>query len=307
MGLNGPLGPLTLLMIASFRKGTIPLFTGLWRPIRWLAQKVAKKKPFVSLDHRRRRCRVWAVAKQPNTESSKPGTVVRVRDVSKSYGTGQVKTAVLKKVSIDIGEGEFVALVGQSGSGKSTLLNIIGGLDQPDSGDVEVLGVDTTRTSERNKAALRNTSIGFVFQAFNLLDHLSCLGNVTIPASFAHGAKDVENRGMEALRRVGLADLAHRRPNELSGGQKQRVAIARALFGSPRLLLCDEPTGSLDSDTGREVIEFFQELNARDKVTLLIVTHERRVSSAAGRIVAMRDGLIIDATEEVLSSQGGPT
>ncbi len=236
----------------------------------------------------------------------KSGVVVRVRDVSKSYGTGAVRTQVLKKVSLDVAEGEFVALVGQSGSGKSTLLNIIGGLDQPDSGEVEVLGLDTTRASERKKAALRNSSIGFVFQAFNLLDHLSCLANVTIPAAFAHGARDVDQRGLEALRRVGLADLAHRRPSELSGGQKQRVAIARALFGSPRLLLCDEPTGSLDSDTGRGVIEFFQELNARDKVTLLIVTHERRVSSAASRVVAMRDGEIIDATDDVLTSQAGP-
>jgi putative ABC transport system ATP-binding protein len=241
---------------------------------------------------------------QPNTARA---ALIRVRDLTKSYGNAKVRTQVLKKVSLDIAEGEFVALIGQSGSGKSTLLNIIGGLDQPDAGEVEVLGLDTVRASERKKAALRNSSIGFVFQAFNLLEHLSCLGNVTVPAAFTHGAKDVDKRGMEALRRVGLADLAHRRPSELSGGQKQRVGIARALFGTPRLLLCDEPTGSLDSETGKEVIEFLKELNVRDKVTLLIVTHERRVSSQAGRVIAMRDGMIVDAGDDVLDDKAGPT
>jgi ABC-type lipoprotein export system ATPase subunit len=137
------------------------------------------------------------------------------------------------------------------------------------------------------------------------MDHLTCLGNVTIPAAFAHQARDVDERGREALRRVGLSDFAHRYPSELSGGQKQRVAIARALFGSPTLLLCDEPTGNLDSETGKEVIDFFRELNAKDKVTLLIVTHERRVSSVAKRVIAMRDGMIAETSEEALSAEGG--
>jgi putative ABC transport system ATP-binding protein len=146
-----------------------------------------------------------------------------------------------------------------------------------------------------------------VFQAFNLMDHLTCLGNVTIPSSFAPGAKDVDKRGREALRRVGLGDYSHRYPSELSGGQKQRVAIARALFGQPQLLLCDEPTGNLDSETGKEVIDFFRELNAKDGVTLVIVTHERRVSSVAKRVIAMRDGMIVETTDEALAqSKGGP-
>jgi len=237
--------------------------------------------------------------------------VVRLRDVTKSYGVGAAKTQVLRGVSFDVEPGEFVALVGQSGSGKSTLLNIIGGLDKPDAGEVEVLGVDTIKAGDAKRAHLRNQSIGFVFQAFNLMDHLSCLQNVVIPASFAHGAKNIEARGREALRRVGLADFANRKPSELSGGQKQRVAIARALFGEPTLLLCDEPTGNLDSETGREVIDFFRELNAKDAVTLMIVTHERRISSVAKRVIAMRDGMIVETTDEALAAAnaahgGGP-
>jgi len=233
------------------------------------------------------------------------GPVVRLRDVTKSYGTGAGKTQVLRGVSLDVEAGELVALVGQSGSGKSTLLNIIGGLDAPDTGEVEVLGIDTIKASDKKRAQLRNHSIGFVFQAFNLLDHLTCLGNVTIPAAFAHDAQDVEGRGLEALRRVGLADFAQRRPSELSGGQKQRVAIARALFGAPSLLLCDEPTGNLDSATGQEVIDFFRELNDKDGVTLVIVTHEKRVSSVAKRVIAMRDGSIVETSDQELSSSGG--
>jgi putative ABC transport system ATP-binding protein len=233
--------------------------------------------------------------------------VVRVRDVTKSYGDGPARTQVLRRVSIDIEQGELIALVGQSGSGKSTLLNIIGGLDRPDAGEVEVLGLDTQRASDGKLARLRNDSIGFVFQAFNLLDHLSVLQNVTLPSAFSRNGKDVDGRAREALRRVGLSDFANRRPGELSGGQKQRVAIARALFNSPTLLLCDEPTGNLDSETGREVIDFFRELNAKDGVTLLIVTHERRISSVAKRVIAMRDGQIVETTDEALAqAHGGP-
>lgn len=234
--------------------------------------------------------------------------VVRVRDVTKSYGVGSAKTQVLRGVNLDVEAGELVALVGQSGSGKSTLLNIIGGLDMPDAGEVEVLGIDTLKAGDGKRAKLRNQSIGFVFQAFNLLDHLSVLGNVIIPASFAKQAKkDIEERGRESLRRVGLADFAHRRPGELSGGQKQRVAIARALFGSPKLLLCDEPTGNLDSETGKGVIDFFRELNDKDGVTLVIVTHERRVSSVAKRVIAMRDGNIVETSDDEVHAEGaGP-
>ena len=233
--------------------------------------------------------------------------VVRLRDVTKSYGEGAGKTKVLQGVSFDIEKGELIALVGQSGSGKSTLLNIIGGLDVPDAGEVEVLGIDTLRADDAVRAKMRNESIGFVFQAFNLLDHLSVLENVTLPSSFSKNSRDITGRGREALRRVGLSDFAKRSPGELSGGQKQRVAIARALFNSPTLLLCDEPTGNLDSETGKEVIDFFRELNAKDGVTLLIVTHERRVSSVAKRVIAMKDGMLVETTDEALAAaHGGP-
>ncbi len=235
--------------------------------------------------------------------------IIRLRDITKSYGAGAAKAQVLRGVSFDVAPGEFVALVGQSGSGKSTLLNIIGGLDQPDAGEVEILGIDTLRATDARRAGIRNHSIGFVFQAFNLLDHLSVLRNVILPAAFARDAGDVEDRGREALRRVGLGDFGHRMPGELSGGQKQRVAIARALFNAPKLLLCDEPTGNLDSETGREVIDFFRELNAKDGVTLVIVTHERRVSSVAKRVIAMRDGMLVETTDEELAAAhgGGPS
>lgn len=232
--------------------------------------------------------------------------VIRLRDITKSYGEGAAKTQVLRGVSFDVEKGELIALVGQSGSGKSTLLNIIGGLDTPDAGEVEVLGVDTQKATDAKLAAMRNESIGFVFQAFNLLDHLTVLQNVTLPAAFSKKSNGIEERGKEALRRVGLSDFAQRKPGELSGGQKQRVAIARALFGQPTLLLCDEPTGNLDSETGKEVIDFFRELNAKDGVTLIIVTHERRISSVAKRVIAMRDGMIVETTDEALAAQAGP-
>jgi putative ABC transport system ATP-binding protein len=233
------------------------------------------------------------------------GPVVRLRDVTKSYGTGNARTPVLRGVSFDVEPGEFTALVGQSGSGKSTLLNIIGGLDHPDAGEVEVLGTDTLKATDARRAQLRNESIGFVFQAFNLLEHLTVLENVVLPASFSKKQGDVTARGKEALRRVGLSDFANRKPGEMSGGQKQRVAIARALYGTPKLLLCDEPTGNLDSETGKEVIDFFRELNAKDGMTLLIVTHERRVSSVAKRVIAMRDGMLVETSDEALAAAGG--
>lgn len=232
-------------------------------------------------------------------------TVIRLRDIEKSYGTGAAKTRVLQGVSFEVMAGEFLALIGQSGSGKSTLLNIIGGLDQADSGEAEVLGYSYQTTPERKMADIRNSEIGFIFQSFNLLDHLTCLGNVTLPSLFA-GKKpeQVTERGMHQLERVGLQDYASRKPSELSGGQKQRVAIARALFNRPKLLLCDEPTGNLDSKTGREVIDFFRELNEEDDCTLLIVTHERRVSDVARRIIHIEDGLLVEGDQDELEKAG---
>ncbi len=231
--------------------------------------------------------------------------IIRLTDVRKAYGQGRARQEVLRGVSLSLRRGELVALVGQSGSGKSTLLNIIGGLDRPDRGDVVIDGRSTVHLNDAALSRLRNERIGFIFQAFHLLDHLSCIENVALPAFFSSqaGARAAEERAAEALARVGLGDLGRRRPTELSGGQKQRVAIARALFHKPAILLCDEPTGNLDSETGREVISFFQELNEKDGVTLLIVTHEERVSAAARRVIRISDGVITAAHGADLSQE----
>ncbi len=224
-------------------------------------------------------------------------TVIRLEDVEKSYGAGNARTPVLRGISFQVNAGELVAIIGQSGSGKSTLLNIIGGLDRADRGRIEVLGHDYGSVSEREMAALRNEEIGFIFQHFNLLDYLDCLGNVTLPSTFGGGISNPAARGMECLERVGMAELARRKPSELSGGQKQRIAIARALFNKPKLLLCDEPTGNLDTRTGRSVINFFREINREDGVTLVIVTHEQRMSRVAERIIRVQDGLMVEGSD----------
>jgi ABC-type lipoprotein export system ATPase subunit len=227
--------------------------------------------------------------------------IIQLADVRKAYGTGRGKQEVLRGVSLEIEAGEMVALVGQSGSGKSTLLNIIGGLDRADQGTVIVDGQDQSKLSDGALSRLRNEKIGFVFQSFHLLDHLTVTENAMLPALFAptENWTDAATRAKKALARVGLEEYAQRRPTELSGGQKQRVAIARSLLHHPKIMLCDEPTGNLDSETGREVIEFFKELNAEDGVTLLIVTHEERVSVAAQRVLRIVDGLMVHEGDAV--------
>lgn len=203
---------------------------------------------------------------------------------------------MLQHVSLDVNPGEFIALVGQSGSGKSTLLNIMGGLDDPDEGSVTAFGVSFQTAREDEIAALRARRIGFVFQAFQLLDHLTCLGNVLLPSQFTNlSVANAEAAARDALSRVGLSDYAARKPSQLSGGQKQRVAIARALFARPELLLCDEPTGNLDATTGKEILDFFCQLN-REGTTLVIVTHEKRVSSLASRVLSMQKGMLVTSS-----------
>jgi ABC-type lipoprotein export system ATPase subunit len=220
--------------------------------------------------------------------------IIRLDGVRKSYGAGRARQEVLRGISLEIAPGELVALVGQSGSGKSTLLNVIGGLDRADEGTVILDGKDTGRLDDASLSRLRNERIGFIFQSFHLLDHLTCAENVALPSLFSRKhAEGTRERAVAVLERVGLEGLADRRPAELSGGQKQRVAIARALFNRPAILLCDEPTGNLDSETGRDVIRFFQELNEKDGATLLVVTHEERVSEACRRVIRIRDGLLV--------------
>lgn len=216
--------------------------------------------------------------------------LISLRGVNKSYSNGKVETVVLRDIDLDIDAGESVAIVGPSGSGKSTLLNIIGGLDSQYSGQAHVAGQNLEELNDRQLSQFRNRKVGFVFQQFNLLEHLSCHENVAIPAVFSGAESNPKARAQAALERVGLADMGAKLAANLSGGQKQRVAIARALFCRPQLLLCDEPTGNLDSRSGRKIIELFAELNRDEGVTLITVTHETRVSTAASRVVSIEDG-----------------
>ncbi len=212
--------------------------------------------------------------------------MIRLEGVEKRYGT----QPVLRDLSLTVAPGELLSLVGRSGSGKSTLLHIMGGLDRRYGGRAIVLDRDLSTLSDAELSRFRNREVGFVFQAFNLLDHLSARQNVMLPAYFADGpSPDAARRAVEALDKVGIGDKAEARPSALSGGQKQRVAIARALYHQPKLLLCDEPTGNLDSDTGQQIIELFRALN-REGLTLVIVTHEERVSSVASRVLRLDDG-----------------
>lgn len=212
-------------------------------------------------------------------------------------------TPILQGAALRVEAGELVALVGRSGSGKSTLLSILGGLDREFKGTVRVFGEDLGRLGDAACSRLRNAEIGFVFQAFHLLDHLSCLENVFLPNAFAaapFSKAAAAERAREALYRVGLSGREGARPSELSGGQRQRVAIARALFFRPRLLLCDEPTGNLDVETGQHIIELFSTLNRAEGLTLLLVTHEPRVAEVAQRILRLEGGRAVPATLDEL-------
>jgi len=211
----------------------------------------------------------------------------------------------LREVSLEIGRGEYVAIMGPSGSGKSTLMNLIGCLDTPTAGEYELNGVQVSQMDDNQLAEIRNKEIGFIFQTFNLLPRSDALRNVELPLIYS-GMPAEERRqvALEALRNVGLADRIHHRPNELSGGQRQRVAVARALVNRPSILLADEPTGNLDTKTGMEIMALFGELSARGN-TIIVVTHEEDVAKHAQRILRIRDGL--NASEEPQSRGRGPT
>jgi putative ABC transport system ATP-binding protein len=221
--------------------------------------------------------------------------LVELAGITRVYRTGSVAVEALRGVDLAVGEGEFLAVMGASGSGKSTLMNILGCLDRPTSGHYRLDGVDVATLSRDRLARVRNQTIGFIFQNFNLLPRTSARENVELPLLYTPeplGWKEIRARAMAALETVGLQDRAHHTPAELSGGQQQRVAIARALVTRPRLLLADEPTGNLDSRTGLEVMDVVQRLHD-DGLTILMVTHEPDIAAFSGRVVVLRDGLVL--------------
>ncbi|MFA7419952.1 MAG: ABC transporter ATP-binding protein [Melioribacteraceae bacterium] len=217
--------------------------------------------------------------------------IIKTVDLCKTYKVGEIEVPALKSANITINEGEFVAIMGASGSGKSTLMNLIGCLDMPTSGDYLLDGINTSKLTKNEYAAIRNQKIGFVFQGFNLLSRTTALENVELPLMYDRSERIKNHRksAVEALDRVGLSDRMHHIPSQLSGGQQQRVAIARALVNSPSIILADEPTGNLDSTTSVEVFCLFQKLN-EEGITIVMVTHERDYAAFAKRIIEMRDG-----------------
>jgi putative ABC transport system ATP-binding protein len=227
--------------------------------------------------------------------------VIRARDIVKQYRDGDgTEVRVLDGLSLDVADGDFVAVVGPSGSGKSTLLHLLGGLDVHYQGDVEVAGVKLSGLKDKELAHFRNQHVGFVFQSFHLIPNLSAVENVLMPSHFGPANPDARKRAESLLDRVGLLAKKDRSPVRLSGGERQRVAIARALFTGPRVLLCDEPTGNLDAATGAGVISLFQELH-REGLTLLAVTHEERMSSAANRVLRLKEGRLVEEPRPALA------
>ncbi len=222
------------------------------------------------------------------------GALVEVKELRKLYRTGDVICEALRSVSLNIAAGDFVAVMGPSGSGKSTLLHLIGGLDRPTSGSVNVGGHILSTMDETNLARFRRIHIGFVFQFFNLVDNLTVQANVELPALLANGdRRAIRRRAEELLTRLGIADQRHKYPWELSGGQQQRVAIARALINRPLLLLADEPTGNLDRAAGQEVMKILSECNLEGQ-TILVVTHDPLVAAYAGYVLFLHDGRVVD-------------
>lgn len=217
--------------------------------------------------------------------------MIELRDIRKSYILPKITVEVLKGINMEVGDGEFMVIMGPSGSGKSTLLNIIGCLDRPTRGIYLLMDIDVSKKTDNELAGIRNRKFGFVFQSFNLLPRFPAWKNVELPLVYSGvDAKERKQRAMELLERVNLSHRAEHHPSELSGGEQQRVAIARALVNNPAVILADEPTGNLDSRSGKEIMEIFKNLN-KEGVTILIVTHEREIAEQAGRMITIKDGV----------------
>jgi putative ABC transport system ATP-binding protein len=233
-----------------------------------------------------------------------PAVLVHARGLRKDYGSGEGLVRALDMVDLDVNRGEAVAVMGPSGCGKSTLLHLIGGLDRPSAGHLSVAGQRLGELSERALAHLRRHEVGFVFQAFQLMDELTAQENVELPALLAgYSPYQARARATALLEQVGLADRARHLPSMLSGGQRQRVAIARALVNNPEIVLADEPTGNLDSASAFDVLSLLGELHAKG-LTLLIVTHDERIAATADRLISMRDGAFVDETRLTGGSRG---
>ncbi|HML43812.1 ABC transporter ATP-binding protein [Hyphomicrobium zavarzinii] len=243
----------------------------------------------------------------PGREGASSATpLISARDLSKIYRVGEQDLVALDKVSLDIAAGDFVAIMGPSGSGKSTMMNLIGALDVPTSGNLVIDGRDIGSLSADELADLRNRSIGFVFQQFNLLPRTSALKQVMLPLLYAHPRpENMEEMARRRLEQVGLASRMDHTPRQLSGGQQQRVAIARAIVNNPKILLADEPTGALDTKTSEEIMQVFTALN-REGITVVLVTHEPEIALWAGRRITFRDGRIIDDVRQTPITAAAP-
>ena len=219
-----------------------------------------------------------------------PTPVIQVQDITKTYRMGEVEVHALCGVTFDIQRGEVVSIMGPSGSGKSTLMNILGCLDVPSSGGYVLDGEEVSALRDDKLAVIRNRKVGFVFQSFNLLPRATALANVELPLRYANSGNHRKQRAKEALELVGLGNRINHRPNEMSGGQQQRVAIARALINNPAILMADEPTGNLDSHSGKEIMELILSLNRERGTTVIIVTHDASIAAQTQRVLRLRDG-----------------
>ena len=233
---------------------------------------------------------------------------MELKNLTKTYRVGEMDVPVLKGITLSIARGELIALTGASGSGKTTLMNILGCLDRPTEGQYFLDSQEVSRISSDERAKVRNRKIGFVFQSFNLLPRTSALDQVMMPLIYSMdgiSGREAKKRAVDLLKRVGLGDRMDHEPSQLSGGQQQRVAIARSMVNNPPLLFADEPTGNLDSKTSEEVLKMFEEINQRDGITIIIVTHDTQVAAHARRVILMRDGLIESSTAQSGMTKGG--